>query len=147
MNRVLIYNFNDRALVRAWELQTENHFECQLLNRFYDVEREDVVQTDMRLERHPVAAHVSVGLDMKILEMAAGVLVVVNSQLTWDLGCMVYHAFNLRARKEAQGHHLHYPIEVIDMRGLGDEDSWLKFMADKIFRDFGTYEEYLSKLP
>ena len=127
----------DRHWIRELELQMEGRLGIELVNPFYDdAERDNIQQLDAGMTHHEYDKSLDpeyiVKGDLAAVERCDGCLVFVTDKASVGIYMELFH----------NSYNLHKPAYLIVSDEHKAQHPWLRYMATKIFRASGEFEEW-----
>jgi len=120
--------FPSREEFRLWELETENHYDIEIVNPFYDLGREDIKAVDEGLkERYDFDPATIVLRDITAMLSCQKVLVWINGE--FSIGTIIEFIIAVFLRKETH---------VVVTNGHQDHP-WIKYFATEIYTSFDEF--------
>ena len=130
----LAHPFDDRFLVREWELDFETRTGIQLVNPFYDITRKDVDPIDCgRAQRYELLnPDELVERDVNTIVKQDGLVAIISGALSYGtIQEMVY------------GKLYHKPVYSIITNGH-HQHPWLQYHSTKIFLNREEFEKFVT---
>lgn len=125
--------FNARTWFRQWELHLEALFEIQIINPFYDVNREDILAIDNGLkEKYDTNHELIVKADLGLVANADGVIAIVDGSFSIGTSMEMFFAKSM-----------HKPVFVICTNGH-EKHPWLRYVAEQIYTKAEDFEQDLE---
>lgn len=90
----LAHPFDSRLAIRHWEQKIEERLGINLINPFYDKDRDDIMDIDMgRKERYSVDPKDIVLPDCEAISEADGIVAIIDGSLSYGTIMEIVHAF------------------------------------------------------
>ena len=146
MKLYLAHPFNSRHKMREWELEVEKELGIELINPFFDVERDDkdviedkkitLTTQATREERYALSDVDSCELvdrDIDLIGKSDGIIAIVDGSLSYGtIQEMVYaHMFGRKVYTVISNGHVGHP--------------WLRYHSTRVFSKLDELTEYLKK--
>jgi len=129
----LAHNLDTRHEIRKWELRIEKNHKIKLLNPFYDIVRNDVVDLDSgkvtRWQLNDKRCHALVKRDLKAIDKCEGILAFVTGSVGTTLEIGYAKATNKKIYIISKDYIMH---------------PWIRVYADLRFATKEEFEEWLS---
>ena len=129
----LAHNLDTRHEIRKWELRVEKNHKIKLLNPFYDIVRNDVVDLDSgkvtRWQLNDKRCHALVKRDLKAIDKCEGILAFVTGSVGTTLEIGYAKATNKKIYIISKDYIMH---------------PWIRVYADLRFATKEEFEEWLS---
>ena len=131
MKLYLAHPFMSRKDVWIWEHEIEAEYGIELVNPFYDTDREDIHRIDAgEMPRYTVSAGV-VDDDLELIEDCDGIVAIIDGATSYGTIMEIVYAF------------LHNKSVYIICTNNHQEHPWLRYHADEIFTSREEFEKWL----
>jgi len=132
----LAHNLDTRHEIRKWELYIEKNYNVELVNPFYDLDRDDIADLDAgitsRWELDDKRCHMIVKRDLDAIDKCKGILAFV----TGSVGTTLEIGYAKATKKK---------IYVISEKFI--HHPWIKVYAQGKFATKEEFEEWLKIIP
>jgi nucleoside 2-deoxyribosyltransferase len=146
MKLYLAHPFDSRHRLREWELRVEEEMDIEIINPFFDVEREDsgIIKTkgttlssqSSRKTRYGLTdedCEIIVERDVDLIYNVDGVIAIVDGSLSYGTIQEMVYAFNFGK-----------PVySVISNGHIGHP--WLRYHSKRVFQSLRELENYFKK--
>ncbi len=133
MSYYLSHPWDTRKMMRQWELRIEVDYDLEIINPFYDINRDDVLAIDNgiagRYER--LDPEVIVSRDLTAIAQSDGVIAYVDGSVSYGTIMEMVYAYQLNRA-----------ISLICTNGHEDHP-WLVFHSDRIYTSLEAFEDTL----
>jgi len=119
-----------REAVRQKELEWESRYEIEIVNPFFDLNRDDVAAIDeLRITRRQLDCHTLVQRDLIAILSSDAVIAYINGDVSYGTIMEIFWAWVC-----------HKPVYLIITNG-NDDHPWLRECAEEIFLSFDEFEQ------
>ena len=128
----LAHPFNSRKDMRVWELHLETHKGMDIVNPFYDLDRDDIEAVDGGFRpMYKEDATLVVERDKAAIRDCDAVIALVDGSPSYGTIMEIAYAFDMGT-----------PVHLICTNGRQDH-YWLKYHSDKIYLSLQEFEDSL----
>jgi len=127
----LAHPFDSRHILREWELYLESTFGVEVVNPFYDIERQDIEAIDAnRVGRYEVCPDAIVQRDLDAISKVDGIIAIVDGSVSYGTIMEIVYAY-------LYGKTIH----IICTNGHINHP-WLRYHADHLYESLAAFEAF-----